>query len=725
MNARASKSSALSLVAQSGGLGEVAGMTLGQKNDLYKKLTVVKLLMAATGHGQKGPIIAAQSRALGVSAAAINGWLAAFKKLGPLGLADGRRSTCKGVAILPQITRNWIADKILRCQREDAVREVHRQILDQWNLWRRSGEPQWALPGYDACPRDCGKGYPAGMSYETILRCCPTQWQASLSRQGTIASYRNLPSILSTRYGSRYLETIFFDDQKYDVHVRVPGYEKTMVPLGFNALDRLTAFPFSPHIRLRWYDNDAEVNRSLTQKEFVWYVISILCQEGYRTDERGTTLIQEHGTAKTWSNMQLRTPDGFHSFEEAISSLTNGHVRMDDSELFNKPAFAEMLYGPQSSGNPRFKAPIESFFHAVRTYMLPMIGQTGRNVDMAPEETYGLDKEARRMFRLAETIPANMREGIQANFLTGVEFGHMTALVYDALANRQDHALEGWAECGFIEPLWRWETDANDFWRPRSELASLPGHVREHALSQQARNPRLTMLQPWSPATARLHSQSDPAIQKLAFADAIHLLPTSWAKHVKVRDRHQLHITEDLLPGVELIYLPELKNPAGRTEYLHPGDEVMVYLNPMMPDTLLCCDMQFRFLGTLTRNVRIGHDNSQLDEMFRQRARLKGAMEGPVRRAMQPAADRRHAVRELNADLIQAAESVKLGQPAMPEAIRAALALQEARQAAAATLQATGNSGPRPTYEPAPTYAPAIADPFAGLADEDDFPSDI
>ena len=63
-----------------------------------------------------------------------------------------------------------------------------------------------------------------------------------------------LPSILSTRVGMKYLQTIFFDDQKYDVQVRVPGYERPMVPLGFNALDRLSAYPFQPHIRLRWFD---------------------------------------------------------------------------------------------------------------------------------------------------------------------------------------------------------------------------------------------------------------------------------------------------------------------------------------------------------------------------------------------------------------------------------------------------------------------------------------
>jgi len=705
------------MIAAEGGLNELAGMCPGQKSDLFRKLGVVRKLQTA-GHGEKGAIVATHARLLGVSKQAVAVWQTAFEKHGFRGLVDGRRGVCKGRAALPQVTRNWIADKILRVQREDGILEVHRQVIDQWRLWQRTGDPQWALPGYDTCPPDCGKGHPAGMSYETFLRCKPTNWQAQLSRQGTIASYRNLPSILSTRVGSKYLETIFFDDQKYDVQVRVPGYDKPMVPLGFNALDRLTAYPFFPHIRLRWYDESAEVNRSLTQKEFVWYMIAILCREGYRTDDAGTTLIQEHGTAKAWSNKALATPNGYSSFEEAVAALTGGHVLMDDSGLFNKPAFAEMLYGPQSSGNPRFKAPIESFFHIVRTYMLPMIGQTGRNVEMAPEETYGIDQYERAMAKAAKSLPERMREAILSNYLTGVEFGHMAHLVYDALANRPDHALEGWAACNFVEPVWRWEEDPVDLWRSRGELAGLPPHLREHALSQQARNPRLSTIQPWSPAVARLNCQQDPAIRKLAFTDAIHLLPTTWAKHATLRSRHELHLTDDLLPGQELVYLPELTNPNGRTEYLQPGDEVMVYLNPLMPETLLCCDMEHKFIGTLTRNVRIGHDNNQLEEMFRQRARLKGAMEGRVRAAMQPVADRRLAVRELNADLIEAAEDVRLGRPAMPAAIRDADALQAERQAAAGRLQAAGNAGPDTDFDSAPACAPA--DPFAGLADDED-----
>ena len=84
----------------------------------------------------------------------------------------------------------------------------------------------------------------------------------------------------------------------------------------------------------------------------------------------------------------------------------------------------------------------------------------------------------------------------------------------------------------------------------------------------------------------------------------------------------------------------------------------MIYLNPLMPDTVIVCDMSFQPLGTLTRSIRTGRNMDQVEAMFQQRSRLKAAMEAPVKRALQPVVDRRDAVRTLNADLISQARNV-------------------------------------------------------------------
>lgn len=649
----------LDLIQREGGLPEIAGLTPSQKSNLFHKLGIVQQInQAKYGTKESMKLVISRSFNPPISVQSINVWLKLYAGQGFRGLIDGRRTSGQKRATLPDITRQWIKDEILRCQRRDAVAEVHRMVMAQWNKWRRTGDPQWAIPGFISPPVDCGKGFPAGFSIENFRRCQPSNYQKTLAAQGTIASYRTLPSILSTCVGTKYLQYVFFDDEKPDVNVRVLGYEKPMVPLCFHALDRLTRYPFRPHIRLRWYDTDTNTHKHLTQKEFVFYVIWLLCTEGYRTDAEGTILIQEHGTAKVWSNQKLNTVDGFHSFDDALLSLTGGKVRIDSSGLFNKPAFSELVYGPKSSGNPRFKAPIESSFHLWRTYSQHLLGNTGRNVEMAPEENYGITKYETKLLKDIADLPRAIQEGFASNYLTGMEFGSIAELIRQALAGRDDHKFEGWAESGFVEPVWRWAEDPVGMWRSRSELANLPQHLREHALDQQKREPLLSTILPWTPEMARHACLHDPAIAKLSFQDAVHLLPTTWLKPVTVRDRHEIHLTEELLPGEELIYLPELTTPRGRTEYLQPGDKIMALLNPLMPESVLVYDQSFQFIGTVTRSIRTGRDQSQVEEMFRQRSRLKGAMEAPVKRAMQPVADRRDAVRELNKDLIEQVRNV-------------------------------------------------------------------
>ena len=664
----------LDLIASEGGLPELGQLNPGQKNDLFRKLGAVQMVMQA-GRGSMTIVKKTTARTLRVSPQAIDIWIRDFKAKGWQGLVDQRRLAAKGRKAIPDVTANHFRNLIIRTQRtEDGMMEAHRQVIDQWNLWRRSGDPKWAIPGYISPPADCGKGYPAGFSYETFRKCKPSRYQRTLASQGTIASYRSLPSILSTCVGTKYLEYIFFDDEKPDVQVRVPGFDRPMVPLCFHALDRLTRFPFRPHIRLRWFDQTGKQYKHLTQKEFVWYVIAILGTEGYRTDAAGTTLIQEHGTAKTWDNKSLSTPDGCHSFEEALTAITGGHVRMDDSGLFNKPAFTELLYGPQSSGNPRFKAPIESSFHLWRTYSQMLIGQTGRNVENSPEENYGITRYETNLLKKVANLPKRIQEAIVTNYLTGVEFAHMAELIRHALANRTDHSFEGWAQMDFNDPVWRWAEDEPGHWRNRSDLAKLPQHLREHALSQQKENPRLSNLLPWSPSIARAHLASDPCIKKISLFDSIHLLPTSWAKPVTVTSRHTIEVTEELLPGEELEYLNELTTPKGRTEFLQPGDKILVYLNPMMPDSIIACDLNYAPLGTLVRNIRTHRDNNDVEEMFKSRARLKGAQEAAVRAAKQPDADRRAAVHDLNKDLIAKANGEHRSETEIKAANRSAAA---------------------------------------------------
>jgi hypothetical protein len=638
------------------------GLTNAQTRNLFAKLEAVAALINAP-RGQKGGVVATIARARQVSEQAVLNWQTIYNKFGAAGLVDGRRAASKNRSTLPEVTKAWITAEILRMKRNDGVMEVRRLALAQWRVWRRQGDPKHAIPGYLNPPRDCGKGYPAGWSYENFRRCQPENYQKAIARQGRINGDRLLPSILGTRVGTRYLEVVYFDDQQYDHLITAAGHNRPMVPLGFNAIDKLTAYAFQPHIRLRWRDEANEQYKHLTMREFVWYAITRLCAEGYRTDEVGTTYVKEHGTANTWSNQSFRTPLGFHSFEDAAKSLFNGCVRLDDSGLYNKAVFAEMLHGPQSAGNPRFKAPIESFFHLVRTYHLALPGQTGRNIDEAPEENYGLVNYEARMIKLAADLPPNLAQAIRSELYTAQEYAYFAHLAYGALNERDDHNLQGWADCGFVSPKWKWAEDPPEIWRDREELASLPPHLIEHANHQASLNPSLRRSFKMRPADAMRAVCNDPAIRRMRPEDAVLLVPMEWAQPVKIRSKREIHISDPLLSTEELIYFTEITNQHGRTEYLSPGDNVLAYVNPFDLDRLLICDQQGTYIGSVVRSVRVGRDRETLELMFRERARMANNLEGPVRAAMAPLAAQRKDIKANNDEVIATEKAMRDATP--------------------------------------------------------------
>jgi transposase len=400
----------------------LATLTPQQKSDLFPKLEAVQAVMTAS-HGKKGDVVKLVAADLRVSVQAVHNWVGEYKKGGCKALVDGRRK--RGAARgLPQITKDWIFQEFLRLQREDSGTEIYKMIRERARLWWKTANPRYAIPGFvDPLPIG-SRGYPEGLSEETIRRCGPDAYERALAHQGRKTASGLLPSIPDTRFGVGYLERIFFDDQMYDHYITEAGYERTMRPVGFNALDYLTGAFLDYHIRLRWWDDESDSHKTLTQREFVWFVIGLLSSVGYRTDAKGTKLVFEHGTANSWASAagKLRTASGHHSFDDALYAFTDGHVTIDRSGKFNKATFPEMLFKPRSAGNFRYKAPIESMFRAVRTHGLLLPGATGRKADLAPEETAGLEREERWCLKLRNEFPAHLSEAVRSNNYSFMEY---------------------------------------------------------------------------------------------------------------------------------------------------------------------------------------------------------------------------------------------------------------------------------------------------------------
>ena len=628
-------------------------ITADQKQDLFAKLDAVQMVLQA-GYGRQGEAKKIAAKQMRVSPAAVQNWCDLFKSKGCEALVDGRRKRGQDRGI-SETTRAWIFEEYCRLQREDSGVEIFKMIRERSRMWWKTGNPRFAIPGFLDAPAITAKGYPEGLSQETIRRCGPDAYQRALAHQGRKTASGLLPSIPSTRVGVGYLERIFFDDQMYDHYIREIGHDKPMRPVGFNALDYLTGAFLDFHIRLRWWDENSETHKSLTQREYVWFVLGLMNTVGYRTDARGTRLVFEWGTANGWSSEtgKLHTEGGHTSFDDALFAATDQHVTIDRSGKFNQATWKEMLFVPKSAGNFRYKAPIESMFRAVRTHGLLLPGATGRKADLAPEESYGQEREEKRWLKLANKFPSHLAEAVKSNLFSFMEYFMAYRTIYAGINSDPEHDLKDWDKIGFCLREWQWNTDEPHQWRPRSELAILDENRRASFDAQLSANPALQHVRRMSRAEAVRNCEDDTCIRTLSKWKFHQTLPLAWAIPVTVRKNREIIISDPLIKGTgDLTYFTTCRNERGHVIHLQPGDNLLCHLNPFRPDELIVLDQKGIPIGMTPRRPDDVPSNSEIaKELLGARALMTADTAAPVRAAFQTVAERRREVHESNESL--------------------------------------------------------------------------
>jgi hypothetical protein len=634
--------------------------------------------------GKRCQVIEQAADALGVSVPTVNRFVRAFSNLGWKGLIDQRGNNLQSAR--PPEFDAWIKSQHLQCQRATTGREVWRMAIERWTLWKTTGDDRYAIPGYDSPPPAEATGYPLGWSEDSLTRLRPDGYALTVVRQGAKKAAGFLPSILKTRVGSRFGAVVFFDDQDYDLKIAPRGVgQKAIRPQGFNCLDYLSGAFMHHAIRLRWWDVAADQFRTLTQQDFTWFVISYLQRHGYRTDSTGTTLIFEHGTATGFNNRTLATAGGLSNFDEALAAVSHGCIRVERSGLFNQAAFAGMLFRPQSSGQPNFKAPLESLFNLVRNRMAALPGATGRNRDLKPLEQYGTDHYTGQMLKLWDRLDERHRELIRFPILTAEQFGEVAARVYEAINARTDHALQGWEECGFLAPQLRFTPDERSPWLSQAEIMNLP-EASQRALLANMEKPGHVRTARLSPA--EVARQLAGELTKLPDHAIPLLIPIQWARPATVRSDRTIAIQDQMLGPEPFQYVCRIEGEHGAT-VLNPGTKLLCYLNPFAPARLVVCLEDGAFIGTLHQMTRAGFtDHAAILEQLKTRAAMKADMDTAVRPHLAGLIEERKEMKRVN-------DRLAAGKPVLPDEIaaaRAAAGKQAACTAAANRLNGHGSA---------------------------------
>jgi len=682
-----------------------------QENILFRLDWIRKII--SSPHGSKAKMSEDAATALDVSLPTISRYVREFKARGWQALRDRRG---KNVKPLPEAFRMFVRQLHLQCQRATTGREVQRTLVERWRKWQRTGDEKFAIPGYTSPPPAGPKGYPAGWSEDNILRFRPDEYALSIARQGSKRAAAFLPSILKTRVGTRFGQVVFFDDQDLDIKIAPRGSsQRPLRPQGFNCLDYLSGC-FMHHVnRLRWWDKESDQYRTLTQTDFTWFVVSYLQKHGYRSDAQGTTFVFEHGTATGYNNRSLSTFGGYHNFDEALAAVSYGCIRVERSGLFNQPAFAGMLFRPQSSGNPNFKAPLESMFNLVRNRMAALPGATGRNRDLKPAEQYGEDLYTGQMLKLWDRLDERHRKLIRFPMLTAEEFGEVAATVYQSINARTEHELEGWEKCGHVAPQFRFTPDERSPWMSREEVADLPDDVRAMLLAKVETPGHV---RPWKLSPADVAAACADELTKLPDCMIPLLIPMQWARPATVKSDRTISLKDQLLGPEAFTYVCRFEDRDG-VRTLSPGTKLLCYLNPFAPERLVICKEDGAFLGTLNQQTRAGWmDQDAILEQLKERAEMKADMDTAVRPHLEGLMADRAEMKRNNQRLAD-------GKPVLPEEIaeaRAEAGRKGQRTAAANRLQEHGEAI---NWDAVPVEVESWQDPFASLPDDNHFPDSI
>lgn len=631
------------------------------RNGVLARLDWIQRIEAAPP-GRKGEVVAAAAAALKLSEVQVNRIRREFRDGGWAVLCDGRGRT--GGA-LPDAFKVFVRQLHFNHQRATTGKEVQRVLLERWQLWRESGEARHALPGYDAPPPAGANGIPAGWSDDTLTRLRPAGYELATVRQGAKSAAKFLPGILKTRVGLRFGQVVFCDDEQFDVKVAPRGAgQKPLRPEGFSFLDYLSGCFMHHVIRLRWWDKAGDQYRTLSQMDFTWALVGYLQKTGYRADEAGTCLVMEHGTASGYDNAKLSTFGGWHSLDEALAGVSGGKITVARSGLFNKPAFAGMLFRPQSSGNPNLKGPLESMFSLVRSRMAALPGATGRNRDLKPAEQHGLDLYTGQLLKLWDRLDARHREAMVWPVLTAEKFGEVADAVFAAINARTDHNLEGWAKLGFVVSQLRWTPDERSPWYSNAEAAALPAAARA-GLEAMAGTPGC--LRSHRLAPAEVARQHEGELTKLADHLVPLLIPREWARPVTVKENRTIAIQDQLLGAEAFTYVCRFTE-RDSARVIAPGTKLLAYLNPFAPERLVICREDGAYLGTLDQQTRAAFmDSEAIVDQLKGRSELKADLDTGVRPHLAGEMAARQEMKRVNARLAN-------GEPVLPEEVAAARA---------------------------------------------------
>ena len=572
----------------------------------------------------------------------------AYQDHGIAGLLD-KRSCGKflegGVSrgLPPQFIEHW-RGMVERAQRGQTMRHMHRILLDHLTQWRR-GSKAHAIPGYDTPPRNQpGKNHPPGWSYDRLVQHMKGQRaELVLARQGRQALKQYLPKIYTSRVGLAPGQLIIPDDSWWDIDVAWNNGQVAR-PLAIDLIDVASACELLDGVMGRHVRGDGTKAHIKTEYT-LWLLLAHFEREGYRADV-GTHVLMEAGTATVDS-----------AIRDAFARFTDSKIIMQAGKTDRRP-LKDLYFDGPAKGNPRFKTVREGANHLLRTYASLLLAPVGRNRDEAPEEHPAIVSYVQKLMK---AVPEHRRHLLKLPMLTEEQFHEIRMDLKAAVNNRTWHELEGWEECRYMRQEFQLPGWPGDHWQPFAMLQEILGELppeKAQALSLALTTHRPPLIRPRRMSPAEVWDAHKHKLTRLPVWKRNLILPASMAFAARVREDRQIIIKHE---GEMWRFDALCTTTRGDELQLRPGRDVLMFINPLDPQTALVTDVHNAALGIsaqLITPTRLDHEG------FLKRAAHRNTIAADIEHRV---ARRAGAIAAERAEMVQHNERVVKGLPVTDE----------------------------------------------------------
>ena len=518
---------------------------------------------------------------------------------------------------------------------------AYRSLIRSW----QAGE---SIPGYDEHPADSGNGYPEGWSYENLMRNAPSKFELAAMRDGLGAAIAaHGPQVLSTRIGLWVGSHYLVDDVTRDLKALLLGQRGQSVRIQeLGALDLFSAHRFAVHRRPEFTRDDNTKDR-IKEREMRFMVAAILRTTGY--SKRGTEFVVEKGTAAirkalaTWLHQHfpeitVRGP-GITGREQALAG-----------------------YWGRGGGNPRHKAPLESHHNLLHNEASHLIAQVGHD-RTEPEFLHGLECITNDVIKHLRTLPPERAALLAVPMLEYWQALGLLGEIDGFIADRTDHAIEGWEAIGNTIVEFRRDILGDDWLTPQQFLALPPAH--QQMLAQAADlHPAFRRVRKLSPREAFARGANDLVtapdhILALMFCDRD--LGDDLRIQRRITANGTLEVQDATIEPGEMHFEGFVVTSNNESQRLSEREKYTVVCNPFDRDALWVFTAAGAYLGTAPRRNRV----SRLDEHAIHVA--LGNRSHQLKDLLTPLRDRHADAAQAIADLQAHNNAVLTGGPVTPE----------------------------------------------------------